>query len=210
MKLTFPLIALLCNVHASELPAYASIQPHVGNPLGANISGSVELRHKKETPFFIEIRIHGLIPGSIHGLHIHEKQVPGNIQGANNNCTAAGGHWNPLNGTHGAPTNDSQKRHMGDLGNFKADDKGSIIANFTDSLLSFYGEYALKDRAHSFVVHEKQDDLGLGNNTDSLKTGNAGSRLGCGNINFSEPVYSSASGLVGLPVAAIIAFSIMF
>jgi Cu-Zn family superoxide dismutase len=30
------------------------------------------------------------------------------------------------------------------------------------------------------VVHAGQDDLGLGNNTDSKLTGNAGARAGCG------------------------------
>jgi hypothetical protein len=33
-----------------------------------------------------------------------------------------------------------------------------------------------------FVIHENRDDLGMGNDTGSKTTGNAGARLACGNI----------------------------
>ena len=43
-----------------------------------------------------------------------------------------------------------------------------------------FGEFSILDR--SFVVHAGEDDLGQGEDEGSLKTGNAGGRLGCGVI----------------------------
>ncbi len=157
--------------------AIAEIRPDISNPLGRNVTGLVVFTQRsKRNKMSIKVRIAGLVPGSIHGWHVHGNLV------SNQNCTAVGPHWNPKNATHGARRNSDTKRHYGDLGNFKANRNGRILATFSDRLLSFFGKFPLENNTLSFVIHEKRDDLGRGNNSDSLETGNAGSRLACGNI----------------------------
>jgi len=77
---------------------------------------------------------------------------------------------------HGAP--DGDKRHHGDLGNIVADNQNTAVINISDTVIQLTGPNSIVGRA--FVVHEKEDDLGLGGDDGSTKTGNAGSRLACG------------------------------
>lgn len=77
---------------------------------------------------------------------------------------------------HGAP--DNEIRHVGDLGNVKANASGVVDTSFTDSLISLTGLRSIVGRG--VIVHEDIDDLGKGNHPDSLKTGNAGGRFACG------------------------------
>lgn len=73
--------------------------------------------------------------------------------------------------------------HVGDLGNLETDVNGEINAEIEDRFVSLVGPYTVIGRA--FVIHQKRDDLGRGTGparNESLKTGNAGARLGCGII----------------------------
>ena len=165
------------NSIVEDNTAIAEISPDINNPLGRNVFGFVVFTQLSESSnISVKVRIMGLVPGSIHGWHVH-----GNLVN-NQNCTAVGPHWNPKNATHGARRNRDTKRHYGDLGNFKANRNGRISATFTDHLISFFGEFPMKNNSLSLVIHENPDDLGLGSNNDTLKTGNVGSRLACGNI----------------------------
>ncbi len=77
-------------------------------------------------------------------------------------------------------------RHVGDLGNILAGEDGIGRLEFEDHLIRIYeGETNVIGR--SMVVHAKIDDLGKGGDDESLKTGNAGPRLGCGVIGLSGP-----------------------
>lgn len=71
-------------------------------------------------------------------------------------------------------------RHLGDLGNVIADDNGEINLFIDDQLIQLHGPSSNVGR--SFVLHAKRDDLGLGGDDESKKTGNAGGRIACGTI----------------------------
>ncbi|MDQ8204002.1 superoxide dismutase family protein [Pelagicoccus sp. SDUM812003] len=115
--------------------------------------------------------VRNLTVDSKHGFHIHE----------NGDCSApdassAGGHFNPGGHPHGGP--DDEKRHVGDLGNLQTTESGGAMYVRVDSELSFDGESSIIGK--SVIVHAGQDDL------RSQPTGDAGPRLACGVIKWSD------------------------
>lgn len=128
------------------------------------------------TKLKIEYDINGLSNG-LHGFHIH------NYGDLTDQCKNACSHFNPYNKNHGS--NNSIERHLGDLGNIVSKNKKSkgIIYNKSISLDVKKINCII---GRSIIVHEDEDDLGKGNDYESLKTGNAGKRLACGVIGFSN------------------------
>lgn len=107
--------------------------------------------------------------GHKHGFHIH---ATGDLS---NGCQSAGPHYNPKNMNHGGPND--LVRHVGDLGNIECDDHGNANVVFSDDFASLKGQYSIVGKA--LVIHAKEDDLGRGNDEETLKTGNSGARLAC-------------------------------
>ena len=100
---------------------------------------------------------------------------------------STGPHFNPDNMTHGAPTDAT--RHAGDLGNVIAD-AGGCKFTIKDMQIPLTGKNSIVGRA--FVIHELEDDLGKGDNSEigtqgktSSTTGNAGARLACGVVGLT-------------------------
>ncbi|CAD7958489.1 unnamed protein product [Amoebophrya sp. A25] len=98
---------------------------------------------------------------------------------------SAGPHWNPHGKNHGAPSDED--RHAGDMGNITVDENGESKGSLTDHLIKIFGEFTVVGR--SVMVHADEDDLGKGDHSEpgtngktSLTTGNAGARIGCGEI----------------------------
>ena len=110
-----------------------------------------------------------------HGFHIHEY---GDLT---DHCTSACAHFNPDNTSHGGLH--STIRHAGDLGNVRSTNKQSKGSFYAPKLSIEPGKYCILGRM--IIVHKERDDLGKGNNEESLKTGNAGKRLTCGVIGLS-------------------------
>ncbi|VEL13820.1 unnamed protein product [Protopolystoma xenopodis] len=117
--------------------------------------------------FSLNGSVTGLSEGN-HGFHIH------NYGDLSQGCFSAGDHYNPLSLDHGA-LNDENK-HLGDLGNIRADNRGVAIVQICDTQLSLSGEFSVLGR--TIVVHKDPDDLGRGAES-SKTTGNSGARLAC-------------------------------
>lgn len=127
-----------------------------------------------------------------HGFHIHT------FSDFSDGCNSAGPHYNPFNTNHGAPWMDD--RHVGDMGNVEVDKNGNSKGSLKDHLIKLDGWTSIVGR--SVMVHEDEDDLGLGDNTKAIitekgcwgtegppkngfvskVTGNAGARIACGEI----------------------------
>jgi Cu-Zn family superoxide dismutase len=115
-------------------------------------------------------KISGLTPG-LHGFHVHEF---GDL--TKDDGLSTGGHFNPEGLPHGGPKSD--KRHVGDLGNIKADESGTAVIDMKDKLLSLHGKHSIIGRG--LIVHEKEDD------EKTQPTGDAGGRVGGGVIGVAS------------------------
>jgi Cu-Zn family superoxide dismutase len=121
-------------------------------------------------------KVKGLKPNMMHAIHIHE------YGDMTDGCTSSCAHYNPHNMNHGGPN--SKIRHVGDLGNITADSNGDCKFIIVDNMVKLNGPYSVIGRA--IVIHEDPDDLGLGGHKDSLTTGHAGKRIGCGVIGIAS------------------------
>lgn len=118
-----------------------------------------------ESGVTISAHIEDAPPGP-HGLHVHEI---GDC--SSEDFKSAGGHFNPTEAPHGAPTD--AERHAGDLGNVEVGESGTGHLVLSSDLLTVTGG---PDSAVSraVILHEKADDL------VSQPTGAAGGRIACG------------------------------
>jgi len=136
---------------------------------GNNVSGTV-IFTKVAGGIKIVSDLQGLSPGK-HGIHIHEC---GDCSAADG--TSAGGHFNPMGMSHGAPMD--AMHHEGDMGNLVADASGKAHLEYVDPAISFEGETSVIGR--SVIVHKSEDDF------KTQPTGNSGARVACGVIGIGK------------------------
>jgi Cu-Zn family superoxide dismutase len=115
--------------------------------------------------------ISGLTPG-VHAFHVHEY---GDCSSPD--AMSTGGHFNPEGKKHGDIH--SRERHVGDLGNIKADGTGKAMIEIRDREIRFSGPHSIIGRG--LIVHAAADDL------KSQPAGNAGARVACGVIGVAKP-----------------------
>jgi Cu-Zn family superoxide dismutase len=136
-----------------------------------NITGKIFFSEKK-SKLKINYEIYGLTDGK-HGFHIHEY---GDLT---DGCKSACSHFNPFGKQHGGLK--SSERHAGDLGNIVSKN-GLAKGVLFDKILSLNFKNPTCIIGRMIIIHKDEDDLGLGGNEESLKTGNAGERVACGVI----------------------------
>lgn len=137
---------------------------------GSKAHGSITFTQKGGV---VEIKgkVMGLKPGE-HAFHIHEFGDCSSHDGM-----STGGHFNPTGKKHGAP--DAEERHVGDLGNIKADDDGMAMIDMKDKLISLSGKNSIIGRGA--IVHAAADDF------KTQPTGNAGARVAAGVVGWMNP-----------------------
>lgn len=124
----------------------------------------------------VKVNLWGLPPSRMMGFHIHQ------FGDTSDGCTSLGPHWNPHHKDHGSIYINPTQRHAGDLiNNIVTDRYGKFEIIYNDNLVRVEDIIG-----RSVVIHDGEDDLGLGGNAESLKTGNAGLRRACAVIGIKN------------------------
>lgn len=155
-------------------PAFTKAVAVVHPTANSEVSGTVTFQ-KVEKGVRVQGNFTGLSQGK-HGFHIHEY---GDCRA--DDGTSAGGHYNPTDKKHGAPTQDA--RHMGDMGNLVVGEDGKANIDYVDPKIKLNGPNSIIGRG--IVIHGGADDF------ESQPSGAAGPRMACGVIGVANPEINS-------------------
>jgi Cu-Zn family superoxide dismutase len=135
----------------------------------SNVKGMVNFV-EKDGKVSMSATFSGLTPGE-HAIHLHEKA---DCSAAD--ATSTGGHWNPTAQPHGK-WGDQGGYHLGDIGNFTADENGNATVVFeTDRWCIGCGDPSRDILGKAVIVHQGSDDF------TSQPSGAAGPRVSCTGI----------------------------
>jgi Cu-Zn family superoxide dismutase len=154
--------------------AVANVRPARGaatQPSMQNVTGTLTFTEMPGEKVRVVGEIKGLTANTEHGFHIHEK---GDLSAPD--LASAGPHFNPENKKHGGMH--GPERHVGDLGNIRADAHGVAKVDLTIENATLSGTNAIANR--SILVHAGPDDL----KTDP--SGNSGGRVAGGVIELKQ------------------------
>jgi Cu-Zn family superoxide dismutase len=95
---------LLLGLVSASRKAVVDIQPDIKLANGGGAEGRIVFtQYSKHSPVKMRAELSGFEPNSIHGWHIHGGSVDDTFD-----CSAAGGHFNPFELTHGEPGSDTR------------------------------------------------------------------------------------------------------
>ncbi len=161
VSLVAPFILAGCaSVAVSGPVAVAKLEPTKGN----TASGTVTFTQTGDK-VRVEANVSGLKPNADHGFHVHEKGDCSSGDGL-----STGGHFNPLNKSHGA--NDVMEHHAGDLPSLKSDAAGNAKFSVLVDVITV-SPSATSVVGRGMIVHRDPDDY------KTQPTGNAGPRIAC-------------------------------
>ena len=146
------------------------------------ISGSVTIDQDNSGPAMFTVKLSGLTPQTLHGIHIHQNPVtlsmvqsPSDGQVAQT-CATCGGHFNPYSISHGSFLNalrgntvntntkfstqdwedaevQSKKHHVGDLiNNVMSDSDGKVNVVFYDPLATLLPTKYGADKTSTYTI----------------------------------------------------------
>lgn len=168
LQLSLALISILSLAACKTLnlpaaAASATLEPRSGS----NVKGTITF-DQSPTEVRAHVELTGLVPGSEHGFHVHEK---GDC--SSGDASSAGGHFNPTNLAHGKVT--EKIHHSGDLPSLTADANGKVSTDIKLSGVTL-GTGPTSFVGRSVVVHANADDF------TTQPSGNSGARIACGVI----------------------------
>jgi len=166
------IIGLIVNQIPKEEELYTVIMK---NNQGEEI-GTVQLTDT-QAGVLMNLQLKQLTANGEHAFHVHET--------ANclplNSFTNAGGHYNPMQKTHGMKHPDGQ--HAGDMPNLRPDENGELNTTIMNLNVALFNE--TEDAARSPLFDEDGSALVIHMNADdhmSQPSGAAGTRVACGEI----------------------------
>ena len=155
------------------------------NALGAPLGKDGEVLFRS-APGGVEVQVRNVcvdgMSDGLHGFHVHESGD------TTDGCASMGGHYDPHGvHRHGGPHH--RLRHLGDLGNLRAQGGCLQDVTFVAPELTLEG---IRDRG--IVLHAREDDHGRGGTVESRTTGSAGARISCGRIEHRPARRNSRTG----------------
>lgn len=141
----------------------------IGTKADTSVSGTAKFTAQKNGKVKLQLTIS--IPAMANhevAVHIHEHGDCGNAGGNTH------GHWNPTGKKHGKWG--VGEFHSGDIGNVTLNAKGKGKVTLETDLWSIGGDVQKDILGKAIIVHSGIDDY------TSQPAGNAGSRIGCGQI----------------------------